>query len=95
MGPQMKKCPSQERNSPARLSKPPRSENQQNDDKRTKQPHHQIKVEGKRKIWGTWPTTTVAAVRNFIKAVTSVENMTIKQKYKTSSRPGSGDGNCP
>lgn len=94
MGPLMKKSPSRERNPPARPSRPSpasRSESQRNDGKRARQSRHQVQVEGKRKIWGTWPTTTVAAVRNSIKAVTNVENLTIKRKYKISSRSGSND----
>ena len=40
-------------------------------------------MEGKRKIWGTWPTTSVAAVKNTIKGITNIDELTVKCKYST------------
>ena len=48
-----------------------------------------VKVEGKRKIWGTLCSTTTVAVKNAIKSTTNLE-VAVKRKYKTTA-PGSGD----
>lgn len=49
------------------------------------------RIEGKRKIWGTMKTTSVAAVKNSLKVITKIESdsLSIKRKYKTCT---SGDG---
>ena len=49
-----------------------------------------IKIEGKRKIWGTWPTTSVSAVKNAIKGITKQDEVSVKRKYKT-VRSGRGN----
>lgn len=49
-----------------------------------------IKIEGKRKIWGTWPTTSVSAVKNAIKGITKLDEVSVKRKYKT-ARSGRGN----
>ena len=48
-----------------------------------------VKVEGKRKIWGTLRATTTVVVKNAIKSMTDLE-VAVKRKYKTTA-PGSGD----
>ena len=40
-----------------------------------------VEVKGKRKVWGTLSTTTVAAVKNAIKVISKVEDLEIKRKY--------------
>ena len=40
-----------------------------------------VEVKGKRKVWGTLKTTTVAAVKNAIKVISKVEGLEIKRKY--------------
>ena len=41
-------------------------------------------VEGKRKIWGTWRTTTVDDITRTIHTLTSIKTgLTVKRKYKT------------
>ena len=61
---------------------------------RQTKPHHanvaKVKVEGKRKIWGTWPTTSISAVKNAIKSITKIDEVAVKRKYKT-TRPGPGN----
>lgn len=48
-----------------------------------------VKIEGKRKIWGTLRSTTTVAVKNAIKSTTDLE-VDVKRKYKTTA-PGRGD----
>lgn len=48
-----------------------------------------VKIEGKRKIWGTLRSTTTVAVKNAIKSMTDLE-VDVKRKYKTTA-PGRGD----
>ena len=38
-------------------------------------------VEGKRKVWGTLRATTAIAVRNTIRAITSIDGLDVKRKY--------------
>ena len=45
-----------------------------------------VEVKGKRKVWGTLSTTTVAAVKNAIKIISKVEGLEIKRKYIVSKR---------
>ena len=52
-----------------------------------------IEIEGKRKIWGTWPTTSVGAVKNAIKGITKQDEISVKRKYKT-ARSGWGNSAC-
>lgn len=40
-----------------------------------------VEVKGKRKVWGTLKTTTMAAVKNAIKVISKVEGINIKHKY--------------
>ena len=40
-----------------------------------------VEVKGKRKVWGTLKTTTVAAVKNAIKVISKVEGLEIKRRY--------------
>ena len=82
----------QERNLPPSSTKPSCSATQHNASQRTRSSHRRnaVRVEGKRKVWGTWPTTT-SAVKSSIGAVTSVENLMVKRKYKTFSRTDGGN----
>ena len=54
-----------------------RSRSQQRPTERPK-----VEVKGKRKVWGTLSTTTVAAVKNAIKVISKVEGLEIKRKYR-------------
>ena len=40
-----------------------------------------VEVKGKRKVWGTLKTTTMAAMKNAIKVISKVEGINIKHKY--------------
>ena len=83
----------QERNLPPSSTKPSCSATEHNASQRTRSSHRRnaVRVEGKRKVWGTWPTTTTSAVKSSIGAVTSVENLMVKRKYKTFSRTDGGN----
>ena len=41
-----------------------------------------VEVKGKRKVWGTLSTTTVAAMKNAMKVISKVEGLEIKRKYR-------------
>lgn len=45
-----------------------------------------VRVEGKRKVWGTLRTTTASAISNTIKALTNVEGLSIRRKFSRGSR---------
>ena len=50
---------------------------------RQRENNAKVKLDGKRKIWGTRHSTSAVAVSNTIKSLTDVE-VTVKRKYKTS-----------
>ena len=54
----------------------PRS-NSKNQQKAPSRSSIKVKIEGKRKIWGTWPTTSVGAVKNAIKSITKIEEVAV------------------
>lgn len=51
---------------------------------RRRENSEKVKLEGKRKIWGTRHSTSAVAVSNAIKRITDVE-VAVKRKYKTSA----------
>ena len=44
-------------------------------------PRPKVRVEGKRKVWGTLRTTTASAVSSTIKSVVKIEGLNVRRKF--------------
>ena len=62
----------------------PPSHGKQSRDKDRNPPRTRIQVEGKRKVWGTMKTCSIAAVKSAISTLTNVpsDELSIRRKYK-------------
>ena len=63
--------------------RPANSEHRQRN-ARLRENNRKVKIEGKRKIWGTRHSTSAVAVSNAIKSLTNIDAV-VKRKYKTSA----------
>ena len=51
-----------------------------------------IRVEGKRKVWGTLKATTASAISSTIKLITKIEGLNVKRKFTKGSRSPQANG---